>query len=352
LPVADVYPQQIPDLFGAKPVVLTGRFTHAGAGVLRLKGKISGRDFVREIPVEFPEAQAQHDVLATLWARTRVDDLMSQDYNGLQQGNMRDDLKQTITQLGLEYRLMTQFTSFVAVEEMIVTDGGKPRRIDVPVEVPEGVSRQGVFGAELNPSQIQSSPMNARSYGQFAILGGTANVVTKSESKSKARRSGTGSGSGVGSGRGGNVGGAARSAGGGDAGGAPSPSPPNAAMTVTVVADAATPARPLSPEEEKRQRLLTKLNPSILAVIERLKNKDAKPGGDEAKFIRDSKAEIQIWLNDKSEETLAELKKLGFEVVLDPKTAKLVIGRLPIDKLGALTELKFVRYVAPQMSSN
>jgi Ca-activated chloride channel family protein len=27
LPVADVYPQRIPDLFGAKPLTLTGRFT-------------------------------------------------------------------------------------------------------------------------------------------------------------------------------------------------------------------------------------------------------------------------------------------------------------------------------------
>jgi Ca-activated chloride channel family protein len=356
LPVADVYPQQIPDLFSAKPVLLTGRFTRSGVGVLRLKGKMSGRDFVREIPVEFPEAQAQHDVLATLWARTRVDDLMGQDYNGLQQGNMRDDLKQTITQLGLEYRLMTQFTSFVAVEEMIVTDGGKPRRIDVPVEVPEGVSRAGVFGAELNPAQVQSSAMNARGYGQFAILGGTSNVVTKSESRSKARRGGTGggvgtgSGAGVGGGSSGNVGGGARSAGGGGGSAAATPSPPNAAMTVTVVADEVA-SRSLSPEEENRQRLLTKLNPSILAVIERLKNKEAKPGPDEARFIRDGKAEIQLWLTDKSEETLAELKKLGFEVVLDPKTAKLVIGRLPIDKLGALAELKSVRYVAPQLSN-
>src|SRR5437870_4808684 len=280
LPVADVYPQQIPDLFSAKPVVLTGRFTHSGVGVVRMKGKMSGRDFVREIPVECPEVQAQHDVLATLWARTRVDDLMGQDYNGLQQGNMRDDLKQTITQLGLEYRLMTQFTSFVAVEEMIVTDGGKPRRIDVPVEVPEGVSRMGVFGSELNPSQIQSSPTNARSYSQFAILGGTSNVVTKSgtNSGSKARRSAsggggiaTGSGVGVGPGRSGNVGGGNRKAGGGTGGsGAANPSPPNAPMTVTVMADAVTSSKPLSPDEEKRQRLLTKLNPSILAVIERL----------------------------------------------------------------------------------
>ena len=86
LAVADVYPKQIPDLFSAKPVILTGRYTAGGKGTIRLKGKMSGRDFVREIPVEFPDSQSQHDVLATLWARTRVDDLMSQDFNGAQQG--------------------------------------------------------------------------------------------------------------------------------------------------------------------------------------------------------------------------------------------------------------------------
>jgi len=49
---------------------------------------------------------------------------------------------------------------------------------------------------------------------------------------------------------------------------------------------------------------------------------------------------------------LAALKALGFEVVLDPKSAKLVIGRLPIEKLEALAELKFIRYVAPQVSGD
>jgi hypothetical protein len=108
----------------------------------------------------------------------------------------------------------------------------------------------------------------------------------------------------------------------------------------------------ISPEEEKKQRLQQKVHPTILAVIERLKNKEAKPAADEAKFIRDGKAAIQIWLTDKSNETLAKLKELGFEIMLEPKTAKLIIGRLPIDKLSALAELNSVRYVAPQLSSN
>jgi len=53
---------------------------------------------------------------------------------------------------------MTQFTSFVAVEEMIVTDGGQPRRIDVPVEIPEGVSRAAGVGVnEPAPKTISVS---------------------------------------------------------------------------------------------------------------------------------------------------------------------------------------------------
>ncbi|MFS8086400.1 MAG: VIT domain-containing protein, partial [Acidobacteriota bacterium] len=155
LPVSDVYPKAIPDLFSAKPVILTGRYTGKGQGTIRLKGKMSGHDYIREIPVDFSNTQTQHDVLSTLWARTRIDDLMSQDFKAAQQGEMKDEVKQNIIQLGIEYRLMTQFTSFVAVEEMIVTDGGQPRRIDVPVEVPEGVNREGVFGDQR---QIGSNP--------------------------------------------------------------------------------------------------------------------------------------------------------------------------------------------------
>jgi Ca-activated chloride channel family protein len=323
LPVADVYPQRIPDLFSAKPVILSGCYTGAGTGVIQLKGKMAGRDFVRSINVAFPESNAQHDVLAPLWARSRISDLMGQDYNGLQAGTMRPELKETITNLGLEYRLMTQFTSFVAVEEMIVTDGGTPRRIDVPVEVPDGVSREGVFGEKDGggPAQFQR---------QFAYVGIAQPSPGYSGTASKTKRARPI----------GRISGAA--AGVGDARVANSP------QTATVTVAAAEPPPPkASPEEEKQQLLLTKLHPSLRAVVERL-NKKAAVGADEVKFVRGDKAEVQIWLTDKSADALAKLKELGFEIVLNPKSAQLVIGRLPIENIQKLAELKFVRYVAPQ----
>jgi Ca-activated chloride channel family protein len=345
LPVADVYPKQIPDLFSAKPVILSGRYSAGGHGVIRLKGKMSGRDFVREIPVDFPESQTQHDVLDTLWARTRVDDLMSQDFNGMQQGTMKPELKETITQLGLEYHLMTQFTSFVAVEEMIVTDGGRPRRIDVPIEMPEGVSRQAVFGE----GDLIASPR--KEMRAFAMVAASPNVVTRSGSNSTRSKSkqvlragqatGMGRGNGAGSGDGGGVGPAPVLAG--------NVSRPNGVINSAAAAEPAEVPKPFSPEEQKNLVLQTKLHPSVFALVIRLQKKQTTPAAEELKFVREGKADLQIWLSDKSAETLAKLKELGFEVVLDPKTSKLLIGRLPVDKLAALAELKFVRYVAPQV---
>ena len=338
LPVSDIYPQRIPDLFGAKPVILTGRYTAAGRGMIRLKGKMSGREFVREIAVDFPETESQHNVLSSLWARSRIDDLMGQDYNGMQQGAMKPELKETITNLGLEYRLMTQFTSFVAVEEMIVTDGSQPRRIDVPVEVPEGVNRDALIGAGdpmSRPSATLQSPVT--NLASFRLSAGALNPAARAQIVAKSGTSSAKSTS-------------QRAAGGGGRGGSGVPNVPPA-MAVTI-ADATEPLRIISPEEKHLAQLRARLHPSILAVIDRLKNKSATAAPDEAKFIRDGKAEVQIWLTDKSEETLAKLKELGFEVVLDPKSAKLIIGRLPIEKLEGLVELKTIRYVAPQVSTN
>src|SRR5215475_1799664 len=103
LPVADVYPIRLPDLFSAKPLVLTGRYTAAARGMIRLRGNLAGQNFVKEIPVELPKLQNVHDVLATLWARARIDELMSQDYEGIQKDDPQPEVREAITQLGLEY---------------------------------------------------------------------------------------------------------------------------------------------------------------------------------------------------------------------------------------------------------
>ncbi|MEI6177411.1 MAG: VIT domain-containing protein [Verrucomicrobiota bacterium] len=146
LAVEEVYPQSIGDLFAAKPVVVKGRYSKAGTGVIKLKGSNAAGSYERELTVTLPEEFPENQVLASQWARAKVEHLMMQDMGGLQQGKMKDSLKEDIIKLGINYHLMTQFTSFVAVEEQRVTEGGVPRTIQVPIEMPEGVSYSGVFG--------------------------------------------------------------------------------------------------------------------------------------------------------------------------------------------------------------
>lgn len=147
LPVTDIYPKQIGDLFSAKPFILNGRFAKAASGTIRLKGKVGGQEYSREIAVNLPETEANNNVLATLWARTKIDDLMNQSlkYNSETDREYLDlnaKTKLDITALGLKYNLLTEFTSFVAVEEKVKTFGGKTRKVEVPVNLPEGMREE------------------------------------------------------------------------------------------------------------------------------------------------------------------------------------------------------------------
>jgi Ca-activated chloride channel homolog len=338
LPVADVYPKRIPDLFSAKPIVLSGRYNGNSSGTILLKGKLAGKDFVKSIAVNLPESEPRRDVLAKLWARTRIEDLMAGDYNGAQSGNMKGDLRETITQLGLEFRLMTQFTSFVAFEDMVITEGGQPRRVEVPVEMPEGVSHKGVFGEAEEKSKGaiyyrnggggggRTMPLNSQPMVR-------ASEVPKSAPESAIRKDGSSIGSGVGTGQGSGIGtgksGVVR---------------PSKSVDVDNKADETVP-----PKDAAEQRLRAKLDPQILALIERLKNR-AQPSAGEAKFVRNNKAEVQVWLSEKSEKSKALLKQFGFEIMLDPSNPRLLIGRIAIDKLEEFAKLNLVTYLAPSNS--
>jgi len=134
LPVTEIYPKRIPDLFSARPLVISGRYTKGGKGSIWLKGKMAGQDFVREIPVELPETETDHDVLASLWARRRIDDLVGDEIANLDNKPAQDQAREEITKLGLEFKLMTQYTSFVAVDDVVFTGPEEPVRVEVQAQ--------------------------------------------------------------------------------------------------------------------------------------------------------------------------------------------------------------------------
>lgn len=141
LEVEDLSPARARDLFADQPMFILGRYRRAGAADIRIHGRHGGEAVSYIIPVRLSDSAPEGGVLASLWARARIKELEAELYGG------RDpDTVKTITDLALKHRLMSAFTAFVAVEDKVVNEGGKLVTIQVPVEMPEGVSYEGVFG--------------------------------------------------------------------------------------------------------------------------------------------------------------------------------------------------------------
>jgi Ca-activated chloride channel family protein len=339
MPVSDVYPSSPGDLFTAKPVVVTGRFAGGRKGSIKLKGNIAGQPYEREIAVTLPDAEPANDSLASLWARRRIDQLSSEALNSPKAAA----LNKQITDLGLEFRLMTQFTSFVAVEERIVNQNGQPVKVEVPIEIPGGVNINAAIGEQqevvtVSGSQISNLPSNARSTSNLMVL--------KPGSATKARASKRGVGSGVGYG-----------SGSGSGNGNGSAAAPPRAVSVGVISNSATvdvvsepdgvPVKSKSISEMREAEIKERLHVWLYALARRSDVK-ASPVTEESRFVTAGKAKVKIlFAKPPSPETLARLRKLGLDIESNDRTV--VTGSIPIEKLTELALMGEVRLVLPKI---
>ena len=336
LPVTDVYPQRLPDLFSGQPLVITGRYTQPANGKVHLKGTRAGGLFTRDIPVTFSGGTPPCDALAGFWARRRIDDLMSQDWLGIQQGAMKPALKEQITQLGLDYRLMTQFTSFVAVEDRIVTKDGKPQRVEVPVEMPEGVSHEGVFGSDLKAGNLYVPNAGLTLYSRLApgaaryrngAAGGIAIQTVEVDSMGGPVSTGPAP---------------VRK----QALGSPAPPPPPA-TTGPITPAKHDGDRPGNVALDKERRALeSKLQPAVLAALDCYRK--ASGAGSSCAHVHSGKIAVEIWLNEDSPAVRAQLQALGFELKGDHSAQKMLAGNLSVEKLENLAKLEAVHFVSLQ----
>jgi Ca-activated chloride channel family protein len=138
--VADVYPSRLPDLFVGRPVIVTGRF-EGSPNDLRMTGRAAG-ERVR-VRVDRDRDAPEHDFLPNLWARLRIaelnDRLAVEPASASLLGNQ-------IRATALAYNLMSDYTSFIAVDASEVTAGGRGTTVIQAVPVPDGVRYETAVG--------------------------------------------------------------------------------------------------------------------------------------------------------------------------------------------------------------
>jgi len=140
--IADLYPKPLPDLLQAQPLLIFGTYEGSGPATVTVGGVLNGEPYEEKVVARFPEWEPENTCLASTWARQKIQQLT------FDQLGQRKDLGKEITQLALEFHLMSRYTSFVAVDEVMpdTPDTTLPRLVAVPVPMPEGVSFEGVFG--------------------------------------------------------------------------------------------------------------------------------------------------------------------------------------------------------------
>ena len=140
----DVEPRALPDLLGNRPLVLYGKWKGEAAVDARLvvEGHTAQGAYRGETPIA-GNVSRDSQALRHLWARSRIAALS--DDEALQGGRAH---KEQITALGLKYSLLTDYTSFIAVDRIVRNLAETATTVDQPSPLPEGVSNLAV-GAEL-----------------------------------------------------------------------------------------------------------------------------------------------------------------------------------------------------------
>lgn len=139
--VYDVEPSTPSILYAKQPIVLFGKWRGEPSGTITLTGKSGTQDYVQEISLENVTVAEENDAIRYLWARTRLDRLAG--YGGLRNDSSTKD---EITKLGLEYNMVTPYTSFIAVVDTIRNTQGDSTDVDQALPLPLKVSNLAVGG--------------------------------------------------------------------------------------------------------------------------------------------------------------------------------------------------------------
>ena len=143
--VYDVEPVAVADMLAERPIVIFGKYKGKPSGSISLSGKTGRKSYKQTFDLSKVKPEASNSALRYLWARERIKLLdylgSSYAYSG---GAKEEDYVKQITALGLKYNLMTNYTSFIAIDEQIVNKDGKTTRVEQPLPMPEGVSDYAV----------------------------------------------------------------------------------------------------------------------------------------------------------------------------------------------------------------
>ncbi len=144
--VYDVEPLTVPDVFAERPIIVYGKYKGKPNGSVQIKGYNGRKKWKEQIDISKAKADEKNAALRYLWARKKIQQL--DDYGALDYQTVN---KEKVTELGLKYNLLTNYTSFIAVEETPVNNNNNLKTVKQAIPLPQNVSNYAIgFDMELD----------------------------------------------------------------------------------------------------------------------------------------------------------------------------------------------------------
>jgi len=172
----EIDPPQVPDLFAQRPLVVLGKYRGVPSGSITIEGRAAGGGWRKVIDVgnAVVAPPAANPTLRTLWARNRIATLADD-----QRLHADETTRAEILRLGLAYGLLTDYTSFIAIDKVVRNPGGHGVDVDHPQPLPAGVEETAL-------ATVPSTPEPA--FHALALLAGCAIWFAARHRKAEVRR--------------------------------------------------------------------------------------------------------------------------------------------------------------------
>jgi len=122
--VTDLTPQQIGNLYAGQQLVQFGRYNSDGEVTIKMKAKISGQPHSWKTTASLPQTATDNPELERLWALAKIDQTMEE----IREKGESETLKNQVIDYGLNYSLVTDYTSMLVVTDDVLENQGIQKR--------------------------------------------------------------------------------------------------------------------------------------------------------------------------------------------------------------------------------
>jgi len=170
LKTADLTPASIGSLYRGQQLIVFGHYFGDGIADVKLTGKISGVEKEYSTQISFPSVDKRNPEIERLWAYASIENMMEEINSFGEQA----DIKQAVTDIALEYSLVSNYTSMVVMRDEMYDTYGIKRSNQQRLKTEQAAQQQRSVQPVVSNRVDNSKPMFKAPRPGFGGSGGGA----------------------------------------------------------------------------------------------------------------------------------------------------------------------------------